>query len=1171
MRIFNAAYKEMEAVDQAYTDGRTGHMTLFFRDEEDNKVWRFGVQMPRYKGEYYSNFNYVVLNGTDEDLGMMRGEAVPLSQNDIIVRDRLVSLLRGAGILVYDDSRTGQQVLDEWLSRHDEKPDLYQTGDGTIYGFTVGGRIFIDPAVATAETPIHEYTHLWASALRQRNRVEWDNIVDLMKVDDVLWNNVRTEYPHLDNDDKIAEEVLARYSGQRGYARLMEDLHGRNDTEGLFDRIMEALGRFWGAVADFLHIHYTSKEQVADQILKDLLSQVNPLAYSYSVESSQERQIKSESFKEWFGDWENTSQRKPVNIDLDKLQETFDAIKENEGRDLFKAWLRKIQESHLKALKSSEARRAGIEVVVEPPIIEREPEEWELIGTAFDTMISRLGEEYRDYIDYTSEGRIIVRPQENVSKVVDENGRPLVVEHGTNNEFTIFDANKIGENSKDNGLFGAGFYFGTHAPAWLNTNKGSIKEAIKLHEVPELSDIFAKAEPTKDDVSILSRWLKAHKNDSIVLYHGTDSSLPILEEGLKRTNARRKRSLQSGTGNVYLTPYPTFAKAFGQFAYPEKGDSITVYDVSVKVSDLRTDKDQLKNKRIVGYDLGDSVAASLLVGHSAAVKHDIENYNLQPHNTYHVMKVYLDIKHPFEVSDRIQDMYTEVKEKLDSPAMRGLTFTGFNDKKIQVGEYIDHIKAVDNLIKENMPFVEELMAKDKKLQFIHPDERLRVWREHEISNRSGIGVLGLSWQVVISEQIGSHQFTAAAIQDGYDGVIVDRGEGYKEYVAFEPSQIKSSTDNIGLFSKQNNDIRFHFIGERGAINLDVASEGMNTSFLRHAEKLDRLGRTPDTIKSDTGWEKGADGKWRFEIANPVFKDIAAVYHQELASFMESYREAASRRDEYNAIADREAEGVPSWRSVIGLTNEEAEKVSSRIAKRDHYYEMGSDQRVTVMQMEETLHDGITIDLVKLVDANSPLLIAYPELASARVFFCKTLNGSGRYGSYSDSLNLITVDAGSTPEQQRKTIIHELQHAVQTFEGFAVGGNMQAISNSLKFNKDFDRFLSARLAIGNMLDRRYRLPFTVQKIERAFNNAEYVYKREWYRELLGQIDRGEVTLQDINEFARGSYNRYHSFAGEVEARNAVVRDALNSEERRHLLASATEDVPRNRQEVILRAL
>lgn len=43
------------------------------------------------------------------------------------------------------------------------------------------------------------------------------------------------------------------------------------------------------------------------------------------------------------------------------------------------------------------------------------------------------------------------------SKVVDENGQPLVVYHGTNTEFDTFDRRKA--NKIDHGFFGAGFYF----------------------------------------------------------------------------------------------------------------------------------------------------------------------------------------------------------------------------------------------------------------------------------------------------------------------------------------------------------------------------------------------------------------------------------------------------------------------------------------------------------------------------------------------------------------------------------------------------------------------------------------------------------------------------------------------------------------------------------------
>ena len=46
----------------------------------------------------------------------------------------------------------------------------------------------------------------------------------------------------------------------------------------------------------------------------------------------------------------------------------------------------------------------------------------------------------------------------NSSKVVDSNGEPMVVYHGTKKEFTIFDLDKVGSNV-DYGMWGSGFYF----------------------------------------------------------------------------------------------------------------------------------------------------------------------------------------------------------------------------------------------------------------------------------------------------------------------------------------------------------------------------------------------------------------------------------------------------------------------------------------------------------------------------------------------------------------------------------------------------------------------------------------------------------------------------------------------------------------------------------------
>ena len=173
---------------------------------------------------------------------------------------------------------------------------FFRTANGEAYGFTVGGKIYIDPKIATSETPVHEYAHLWAEALRNGNPKEWQNVVKLMK-DTKVWDEVKTRYPELKSDGEIADEVIATYSGRRGAERLREEL--RKTTAGnsgvyekieaisAFEKVKQSLEKFWKGVADFLHIRYTSAEEVADRVMKDLLDGVDP-------RGSEKRKVKSE-------------------------------------------------------------------------------------------------------------------------------------------------------------------------------------------------------------------------------------------------------------------------------------------------------------------------------------------------------------------------------------------------------------------------------------------------------------------------------------------------------------------------------------------------------------------------------------------------------------------------------------------------------------------------------------------------------------------------------------------------------------------------------------------------------------------------------------------------------------------------------------------------------------
>ena len=159
---------------------------------------------------------------------------------------------------------------------------FFKTENGEAYGFTVGGKVYLDPNIATTETAVHELTHLWADMLRKENPKEWKHVVELMKGTPV-WDEVKAKYPELKTEDEIADEVLAHYSGRRGAERLRAEQQRLAREEGVsmldrasavaaIERVKDALNSFWKKVADLLGIHFKSAEEVADAALADILN-----------------------------------------------------------------------------------------------------------------------------------------------------------------------------------------------------------------------------------------------------------------------------------------------------------------------------------------------------------------------------------------------------------------------------------------------------------------------------------------------------------------------------------------------------------------------------------------------------------------------------------------------------------------------------------------------------------------------------------------------------------------------------------------------------------------------------------------------------------------------------------------------------------------------------------
>ena len=199
-------------------------------------------------------------------------------------------------------------IFDEDDISIQSKVRLFKTTSGEIYGFVKDGKIYLDLKHATAETAIHEYTHLWTSALRRVNPRAWKSIRKQLR-NFYLWSDTASRYPELKEDeDALADEVLAQYSGKRGAQRIEEELKkAENDTNligkarvlAAFNSLKEALKTFWTEVADFFGMdYYKSVEDAADKAMSDLLRGVNPNTVEAKKEIAKKSSKKSLAKKE---------------------------------------------------------------------------------------------------------------------------------------------------------------------------------------------------------------------------------------------------------------------------------------------------------------------------------------------------------------------------------------------------------------------------------------------------------------------------------------------------------------------------------------------------------------------------------------------------------------------------------------------------------------------------------------------------------------------------------------------------------------------------------------------------------------------------------------------------------------------------------------------------------
>lgn len=355
------------------------------------------------------------------------------------------------------------------------------------------------------------------------------------------------------------------------------------------------------------------------------------------------------------------------------------------------------------------------------------------------------------------------------------------------------------------------------------------------------------------------------------------------------------------------------------------------------------------------------------------------------------------------------------------------------------------------------------------------------------------------------------------------------------------------------FNSRKKDTRFRFIGEQGAANLDAAEEA-NTRLdnLAVAREMEKSGKDAKSIKIATGWERGSDGKWRYEEED--FEYIPKGNARE-----KSLLEREPWHKELMSLSDKVYNGEK-------LSNEE---------------EVRFDE---LSKKETELKDSLKKSDIKFLDdyvSDNTLFKEYPELKQVKVEFYDGSFFDG--GSYSHHDMTIRINNNS-PLDAKSILVHEVQHAIQHIEGFSRGGNSRTYRNylnSLKEKRDawsmIDEFEEKSKELGSDASKMdvykaVRDEYTslgmsfgdgIMPSRDAFDKGFNLWVRGYDKE--GYEDAYKEYQNLIEKFGLGeSKDRYHELSGEVEARNVQSRLNMTPEERRSTLASETEDVAREDQ-------
>lgn len=351
------------------------------------------------------------------------------------------------------------------------------------------------------------------------------------------------------------------------------------------------------------------------------------------------------------------------------------------------------------------------------------------------------------------------------------------------------------------------------------------------------------------------------------------------------------------------------------------------------------------------------------------------------------------------------------------------------------------------------------------------------------------------------------------------------------------------------------EVMMRFIGEEGAARLDAVVEAGNLmSNLTVARAMETAGKDARAIKAATGWERGADNKWRYEQEDFEFKakpgkKMSFKLSDLINDIMlfTAYPQLKDVKVQYTKLSKGSAGDVKTDKDgnrVIRISNEFYRAQNPVVEKAIKDFAERHPDVVTRMNAGKgTAHDGWL------------LMNEIGTILATNEHYVDEMGG-------------------------KDTLVHEIQHLIQEYEGFALGGNESLINTTDPETRKAVKELKRVIGVERKLIEEYRAEmhdiFTRGRAaEQAGRMQEALRLRAELDNLIRQtqfhINSLAARERQLSNYAKIGIEGYARLAGEVEARNVEERMDMTFEQRRQSLIEDTQDVATKDQIFILNNL